>query len=251
MRNWLLAAALSLIGCSGGAGTRDVTGRLTTQAYPLDNPVIVAESSDHRVWIAHLSQSGAFKLTIPTGVSYRLTLANSTRSGTYQALARVNWPLSTGPARWAQLGAGDTLALGHVAPRAQTAAGGLGIQCGCGGGDDDDGDHHHHDGDVDGGADDDQGGDCHEDDNAKCHDDGEDDDDCDGKISDGDNCDKDDDADQHDKDCDDDESKKECGCSDGGSSNTPPAPSGGGNQCSVNSDCPSGSCMNNACVPIK
>src|SRR5437773_8625142 len=105
MRNWLLVAFLSLVGCSGSVGTREVTGRLASGTYGLDNPVVVAESSNHRVFVASVSKNGSFRLTLPPGQAYRMTLANSTRSGTYQAVARVSWPLASGSSRWAQLSA--------------------------------------------------------------------------------------------------------------------------------------------------
>jgi len=194
-----LACSMALAGCVGSfSGTdssssaeRVVTGKIDASSYNLDNPVVVAESSDHRVWITHVLRDGSFRLQLPTNVAYRLTLANSTRSGAFVSVARVNWPLQRGASRWAVLRAGATLDFTTIHPRGSTQ---FGLQCsGCGGS---------------GGYDSDKGGDCHEDDKAHCDKSSKENDcDSDHKYKD-DDCDKDDDADKHDHDCDDDDKKK-------------------------------------------
>jgi len=259
MRNWLLGLLLTLIGCSGSTNTREVTGRLTSGTYGLDNPVVVAESSDHRVFVASVSKNGSFRLVLPAGVAYRMTLANSTpRASSYVAVARVNWPLQSGTSRWAMLSSGGAIDLGRVAHRSQSgSATSLGIQCdSCSSGGSDDGGYSDDDSDK---------GDCHEDDGAKTSSKGgEDDCDCSHKVSSSDGCDKDDDSDQHDHDCDqdddsgdgdhgdDDHSGDHDGdhhSCDGGTSSLGGGASGGaGDSCQVNADCSSGlSCTNNAC----
>ncbi len=198
MRNSALALAIvgALAGCGSSTPTRTITGQLTAGSYSTNGAVVVAESSDARVFVAPLTQSGRFTLTLPSEVDYRLPLARGTAtSGVYSAMARINWPLASGPARWAHVGAGDTLDLGHVYRRgtqpAATSGGRVGILCdACGG--------------RDGGVGDDDHGECHEDDGAKCKSGGHEDDcDCDHKAGDDDHCDQDDDSGDHDKACDD------------------------------------------------
>jgi len=205
----ILCAASLLLGCSQTmdgtpAGTRAVTGQLVATGYALDNPVVVAEAADHRVFVTHLSANGFFLLALPPNVQYRLTLANSTRSGAYSAVAHINWPLASGAARWATLGEGETLQLGHVYRRGTQTTQKAGWCSGCGDASDD----------PDGGA---GGGggykhDCKQDDNAKTTTTGtEGDCDCDHKHQTSDHCDGDANGPEHDKDCDDHEKGKE-GC---------------------------------------
>jgi uncharacterized membrane protein YgcG len=225
-------------------------------------------------------KDGSFRLQIPTGVAYRITLANSTRSSTgYTSVARMSWPLESGPARWAKIAGGDTLDLGHVYQRGTTQ---FGIQCsGCSGG----------------GYDADKGSDCHQDDHSYCNK-GSSENDCDSdhKYKDGDGCDKDDDADKHEHDCNSDDKDKSAGdkddggydnkddgddddhdhgscdcngadagassgCSDsgggyGGSGGSYGGGSGGsggtvGSPCMMNADCAVGmDCIANYCIPV-
>lgn len=200
-----LALSFALVGCVGSfdgssSTERVVTGKIVTSTYQLNNPVVVAESSDHHVYVTHLMKDGSFRLQIPTGVAYRITLANSTRSSTgYTSVARMNWPLESGPARWAKIGSGDTLDLGHVYQRGTTQ---FGIQCsGCSGG----------------GYDSDKGSDCHQDDHSYCNK-GSSENDCDSdhKYDSNDACDKDDDSDKDEHDCNNDDKNKSAGDVDDG-----------------------------------
>jgi hypothetical protein len=290
-----LLSALAIVGCSSTpssspSNTRAVTGTLSAQSYGLDNPVVLAESSDQRVFVASLTADGHFQLNLPPNVAYRLTLANSTATpDVYAAVARINWPLETGPARWAVLGDGATLDLGTVYRRATGPDGRHISSYGDGG---------------DGGSD---GGSCKEDDGAKCSHDHDDDCDCDHKYSDDDHCEHDDHGEQHDHDCDHEHnyggSDGGCTCGGGygggtggeheddhgggsyghgacdGGAPTPPSNgcscgaggSGGagggaggtggtggaggtggganGSPCNVNADCASGACISSVCAP--
>ena len=101
MRAHSLALVLvAAVGCSSSSPTRTVTGQLRSST---SNPV-VATSMDHQLFTASVGASGSFALQLPTGNSYELTIG----------AARVDWPTATGPARWAKLGDGATLDLGHV-----------------------------------------------------------------------------------------------------------------------------------------
>lgn len=194
MRIRLIALALLIgAGCSGqpAGSTRVVTGQLRVSTAGLTRPVVVAESSQHRVFVANVTASGRFALTLPPGAAYRLTLASTARASHYDAVARINWPLASGAARWARLGDGDTLDLGNVYKRGtHPRSGAIGAQCsGC-----DDASDDHGDDDAT----------CKEDDGASTtsHD-GDYDCDCDHATTDDDHCDEDDDADVHEQECED------------------------------------------------
>lgn len=250
MRTQLLACILAvaaLSGCKPSESTRTVTGQLTSRSYALDNPVVMAESSDSRVFVTHLSPSGHFSLQLPVNKAYRLTLANSTSdTSSFVALARINWPHDSGSGRWAVLGDGDALDLGNVARRGERSSSkGHGGYCakdadgGCGGDDDS----------------------CHEDDGAKCDHGHEDDCDCDHKYGDGDHCDPDPQAGEHEGKCNkdhgyhggDDGGGHHHGQCDGGSKS--PAPDlgmsggGAGSPCQTNADCKGGlTCIDMVCM---
>src|SRR5205807_10422463 len=78
-----LVSSLLMVGClpsaspSPSGATRAVTGTLSAQSYALDNPVVMAESSDSRVFVTHLAAGGLFTIELPSCVAYCLTLANS------------------------------------------------------------------------------------------------------------------------------------------------------------------------------
>jgi hypothetical protein len=183
---------------------------------------MIAESSDLRVFVAPISKSGTFRLSLPAGVSYRITLANTVRAGVYTAVGKVHWPLQSGARRWATVGAGDALDLGVVYKRS-TAGGSspLGVRCsGCSDGDDDDKDDD--DGGYGGGSGGGSGGGDHDDDDDDDGDDEckEEDDskvstptppgsyDCDDPVDQDDDCDEDEDEDEHEKACDDNNASK-------------------------------------------
>jgi hypothetical protein len=168
MRSSLVAAfafsAFAALGCSS-TSTRTVTGQLTATTFALDNPVVLAEASDSRVFVASIAQDGKFALKLPSNVSYRLSLANSTETkGIYSSLARINWPLEKGASRWATLGDGETLDLGMVYERGhQYSSSQSESKSG-------------------------KAGSCKEEDDAKCSHEGETDCDCGHKYSGGDHC---------------------------------------------------------------
>jgi hypothetical protein len=101
MRTTLFALALVAAGCSGATTTRTVTGQLRTSAP------VTAQSTAQQQYVGDVSSSGRFTLQLPTGASYELFVGKG----------QLDWPTSTGPARWAKLGGGPTLDLGHVSKR--------------------------------------------------------------------------------------------------------------------------------------
>ena len=95
-----LTLVAASIGCSSSsAPTRTVTGQLRTTT----SAAVTAQSADHQQFASSMS-GGRFTLELPTGASYELLVGN----------ALVSWPTAKGPARWAKLGTGPTLDLGHV-----------------------------------------------------------------------------------------------------------------------------------------
>ena len=285
MRTHLFVAVLATaaaVGCSSSEPTREVSGQLTASSYALDNAVVMAESSDSHVYITHLSQSGHFALQLPMNKAYRLTLANSTEDPQrFNALARINWPHDSGTGRWAVLGKGGALDLGHISRRGYRSSGKSGY---CSGSAGDGGASSSADGGTGAcGGDDDS---CHQDDGAKCDHDNEDDCDCDHGYHDGDNCDPDPDSGDHDNSC---NHEHNChngdnggggsgggyhhggqcdggaaggaggagggggeggaGGAGGGGGSGGSTPGGNGSPCQTNADCQSGSCVNSVCVP--
>ena len=87
-------------GCSSSTATRTVTGQLRTSTAS----AVVATSMNHQQFTSDVAATGRFALQLPTGASYALDVGSS----------RVDWPTASGPARWARLGSGATLDLGHV-----------------------------------------------------------------------------------------------------------------------------------------
>ena len=142
MRTQYLAFVLvaALAGCSGSS-TRTVTGQLMTRT----SSAVVAQSMNHEAFSSDVSSTGHFTLQLPTGASYELAVGQT----------RINWPTAEGAARWAKLGAGPTLDLGHVAKSGDH------FECDHHGSNDD---HCDRDDDRDGGDD----GDDHDGDHPSC-----------------------------------------------------------------------------------
>jgi hypothetical protein len=103
---------LPLAAACGSSTTRTVEGQLQAGAYKVNNPVVIAQSADHHTYVSHVTATGAFKLNVPTGTSYRLLLANTTTTG-YRAISRIVWPTKN---HWVQLGAGPVVYLGTLHP---------------------------------------------------------------------------------------------------------------------------------------
>jgi hypothetical protein len=103
-----------------------ISGALAPNAYLLNNPVVLAQSNDGKVFVTPVTRSLTFQLSVPSGATYRLLLANNTLDGKYRAISRINWATSTGPVRWAHLSSGS-VHVGTVHPRGTACnAGGTG-----------------------------------------------------------------------------------------------------------------------------
>jgi hypothetical protein len=119
----MLALAGAMTGCNSAPNaTRSVIGQIVVDTAAMSKPVVVA-TGDHRVFVAEVARSGRFTLKLPTNVSYRVTLASTAAEARYNAVARINWPESRGPALALKLLAGDTLDLGHVYRRGTKPSG--------------------------------------------------------------------------------------------------------------------------------
>jgi uncharacterized membrane protein YgcG len=205
MRSSLVALlAFAALGCSN-TPMRTVTGQLTETTFALDNPVVMAEASDSRVFVTPVEASGKFMLKLPSNVSYRLTLANSTQTrGIYSSVARINWPLESGASRWATLGDGETLDLGMVYQRGhKVSSSSKSSKSG-------------------------SYGSCKEEDDSKCSHEGESDCDCDHEYSGGDHCDPDGNSSGDDNNCNKDHGYGGGGGTGGGHSCDGGSSSGGG-----------------------
>jgi hypothetical protein len=104
--------------CGSSTPARTITGQLQAGAYRVNNPVVIAQGADHRVFVTHVTGSGSFQLSVPTGVSYRLLLANTTHSG-YRAISRILWPSKS---QWANVGPGPVLNFKSIHPRGSATA---------------------------------------------------------------------------------------------------------------------------------
>ena len=92
--HWLALVLVAAVGCSSPA-TRAVSGQLRVDTSAMNHPVVIAQSSDHRVFVAGVSAAGRFTLQLPPNAAYRMTLSSTMRTGVYSAAARINWPSNT------------------------------------------------------------------------------------------------------------------------------------------------------------
>ncbi len=134
-------AALAGVGCGVPPNTsRLVSGQLAAGVYPLDNPIVLAQSTSLRTFFASVATSGLFRLPLEAGATYRLAIANNTRSGTYRVVSSIVWSTETGQARWAHMRPGAPISLATVrlissSPNAPNGSGtGGGSQMGAAGG---------------------------------------------------------------------------------------------------------------------
>lgn len=81
--------------------SREISGRVNVHAYALDNPVVVAQTDDGQNYSAPCSPDGSFAFTLPSGLKYRLLLANSISSGSYTAISSIHWNIDGGATVWA------------------------------------------------------------------------------------------------------------------------------------------------------
>lgn len=114
MRAQVWMVAVFLLGCSS-SGPRSITGQLSS-GYSVDNPVVIAQAVGGRTFVTHVLPNGSFHLTVAAPGTYRVTLANSTRTGAYRGIARLPWSVNGSKLRWARLGTGGPVVFGSVRP---------------------------------------------------------------------------------------------------------------------------------------
>jgi hypothetical protein len=113
-----LSAAAALAGCSTSpvSSTRSLRGQVDVDAYALDNAKIIAHGSDGRRFFAALDQAGRFAVVLPTGVSYRLAIANTAGDGSSREIAQVGWPDGGSRSHIVKLMGGASVDLGLIRP---------------------------------------------------------------------------------------------------------------------------------------
>ena len=123
-----LLAGFGLAACSGGSPAV-LTGAITQGQYALDNPVVIATSLGGATYLSHIQRDGTFRLTVPVGATYALSLANTVAPGKYGTMSRIDWGTADGAVRYLSIAKGGTIALGHVSRLSYVAsAGGLQTQ---------------------------------------------------------------------------------------------------------------------------
>jgi hypothetical protein len=123
---WAIAAslALALVGCDSGQ-PRTIHGQINVSDYGVGAPVVLVESASHSTYVARVSATGRFSIAVPSGQSYRLTLANGTTTGPLALVSRILWSKKGQNFVWATVGKGSTIQLGLIRPvgASATAAG--------------------------------------------------------------------------------------------------------------------------------
>jgi hypothetical protein len=126
----VVSLGLLALGCDNG-GSRTLHGQISTADYSLTQPVMLIESASHLSYVANISSTGQFRIRVPAGQSYRVTLANRTSTGSLALVSRVLWSGHGQNFVWAKVGTGSTIEFGLVRPLnagAATAVGGLSTQ---------------------------------------------------------------------------------------------------------------------------
>lgn len=95
--------------------TRSVQGRLELSSYDVDNPVILAQSSRGRSFVASIRGDGSFSVSVLSGDSYQLLIANTRRDGHYEVISDVSWEPG-GASRWAKIEPGAAVDVGTIRP---------------------------------------------------------------------------------------------------------------------------------------
>jgi hypothetical protein len=119
MRAVTLIAVVATVGwlsCSGGPDTRTLRGQVNAAAYGLTQPSVLVESANHYRYVAKVSSNGSFAVTVPAGLSYRVTLVNNV-DGKLQLVSRVLWSASGRTFEWAKVVRGSALNFGVISPR--------------------------------------------------------------------------------------------------------------------------------------
>jgi hypothetical protein len=112
------AIALAFAGCNSGSQQQPRTfqGQINLSDYSVSQPVVLVESSDSLGYVAQVSASGSFSITVPSGQSFRLTLADQTTGGQLALASRILWSAKGQTFVWAKIGNGSTINFGLIRP---------------------------------------------------------------------------------------------------------------------------------------
>jgi hypothetical protein len=107
---------LALVGCDGGGQARTIHGQINVTDYGLKAPVVLVESSNHLSYVAQVAVNGSFRISVPSGQSYRLTLADGTSAGSLALVSHILWTSKGQNFVWAKVQKGATINFGLIRP---------------------------------------------------------------------------------------------------------------------------------------
>jgi hypothetical protein len=112
---------LTLAGCDNSQ-PRSIHGQINLSDYSLRQPTVLVESGSHLSYVARVSATGSFSITVPAGQSYRLTLADRTTTGSLALASRILWSAKGQNFVWAKIGGGSTINFGLIRPVGATVS---------------------------------------------------------------------------------------------------------------------------------
>src|SRR5262245_19445120 len=107
---WSLAIVASLglaVAACDSSQPRTFRGQINMSDYGLRQPVVLLESSNHNTYVAQVAASGKFSIAVPSGQSYRLTLADRTAAGPLALVSHILWTSKGHNFVWAKVGKGS------------------------------------------------------------------------------------------------------------------------------------------------
>ena len=117
-----IVASIGLLAGCNNAPPRALHGQINVSSYSLHQPVVLVESSNHLSYVAAVSATGKFSLSVPAGQSYRVTLADRTAAGPLALVSRIMWTAKGQSFVWAKVGKGTAINFGVIAPLFPAAA---------------------------------------------------------------------------------------------------------------------------------
>jgi hypothetical protein len=113
------AVGITAMGCASktdSPSTLHITGTVGQQSSALSGPRAVATSSDGRSFSAVLTKTGQFALDVPVGSTYRIVIANATRTGQLRVVGHLVNPTTHGTTDVIAVNGAGSLALGTLRP---------------------------------------------------------------------------------------------------------------------------------------
>jgi hypothetical protein len=95
-------------------------GQISASDYSLSQPAVLVESGSQLSYVAAVSATGSFTISVPAGQSYRLTLTDRTPTGTLALVSRILWSAGGQDFVWAKIGSGAAINLGLIRPLSAT-----------------------------------------------------------------------------------------------------------------------------------